>query len=163
MSASVTTSDPESLLERLRRQCSVREYCRSDIRAKVIRYNPGLDPDKFLKILEDEGFLDESRYAYAYASDKMRIAGWGSTKVAFHLRAKGIPSEIIDKAISEVDPHQARHRMERVIAAKWKQISSKGKNCSEYELVAKLLRFAASRGYSHQQTIECLKSCRNSD
>ena len=90
----------EKVLDRMRNLCSRREYCRADIMKKAMS---ALDGDrekaeKVIEILVAEKYIDELRYASAFARDKSSISGWGETKIRYMLSSKGVPREVIDKA-----------------------------------------------------------------
>lgn len=94
----------EKVLDRMRNLCSRREYCRADIMKKAMS---ALDGDrekaeKVIEILVAEKYIDELRYASAFARDKSSISGWGETKIRYMLSSKGVPREVIDKALEEI-------------------------------------------------------------
>ena len=89
--------DPAKVLDRMRVLCSRREYCRSDIMKKLLTALEG-DSDQAQRLMDQlisEKYIDDSRYASAYARDKSSIAGWGAVKIRYMLQAKGISQEDI--------------------------------------------------------------------
>ena len=66
------------VLNRLQAQCSKREYCSADIfRKAMTAFNGDRDQaGRLLKDLQDDGFVDDSRYAAAFAREKSRLSGW---------------------------------------------------------------------------------------
>ena len=63
-------------------RCAQRECCRQDIKKKWME--GGLDDatcERLLDRLEDEGFIDEARYARAYVHDKLEYDHWGRLKM----------------------------------------------------------------------------------
>ena len=104
-----------ALLDRMMVLCSKREYCEADIRRKL--YDAaGKDGsiaadaaiwqetvEMIVGTLKKEKFLDDSRYAEAFARDKSAILGWGTVKIRHALAAKGISMECIDSAMSSAD------------------------------------------------------------
>ncbi len=111
------------------------------------------DAREVLARLQRERFIDDSRYATAFVRDKMRLAGWGAYKVAMALRAKGVSRDIIDEALREVDGDEVRERLVALLARRAKSI----KGTSAADVRAKLLRFAASRGYEYGLVRECVE------
>ena len=77
----------QKAIDKMRRLCSRREYCISDIRSKLMKELEAKtdDVDAALKQLVDEKYVDDRRYAVAYARDKAAIAGWGKTKIKYML------------------------------------------------------------------------------
>ena len=88
-------TDINKILNNLRRQCSRREYCTSDVRKKAEK---ALDGDKekaedVVRTLVEEKYVDDLRYSEAYAREKSSISGWGEVKIRYMLSAKGISKE----------------------------------------------------------------------
>ena len=79
------------IMDRLRRQCSLREYCSSDILSKATSAWLRACPDdtegaaafarKAVESLQDDGYVDDVRYAAAFARDKSSLSGWGTVKI----------------------------------------------------------------------------------
>ena len=137
----------EKALDKMRRLCSRREYSVSDIRTKLMKELEG-DAQKVeiaLNKLKDERYVDDLRYATAYARDKASISGWGSTKIRYMLSAKGVSKEVVSEALNEVDETKASSRLEKLLENKYKSL----KDDPQWKI--KLLRFALGRGYSYDE------------
>ena len=148
----VMEEDAVKVLDRMRRLCSRREYCCSDIIKKVTDALDG-DSGKAKEILDKliaEKYVDDLRYASAYARDKASIAGWGAVKIKYMLSAKGITREVISQAMSEIDQTRAEGRLEKLLENKWKSLKDdpQGK--------MKLIRFALGRGYGYDDVASLL-------
>lgn len=134
-------------MDKMRRLCSRREYCVSDIRAKLMKELDG-DVQKVetaINKLKDEKYVDDQRYATAYARDKASISGWGATKIRYMLSAKGVAKDVISEALNEVDEVKASTRLEKLLENKYKSL----KDDPQWKI--KLLRFALGRGYSYDE------------
>ncbi len=131
-------------LEKMQHLCSEREKCRSDITEKLQRYslNPG-DIDWVLGRLEEDRFIDESRYAGFYARDKFRFNRWGRVKIRSALAMKKIDEKIIDEALSSIDNEQYLQALRESLQGKDKQLKEK----DPWKRKARLFQFAASRGF----------------
>ena len=95
-------------------------------------------------LLQDR-FVDDARYAAAFAREKSSIAGWGPVKISYALAAKGIDRQVIAAALEERDESASSARMESVLAAKYRTLKD------DPQAKLKLLRFALSRGYNYDQ------------
>lgn len=133
------------ILNYLEAICAKREYCSSDIRQKVFKKTEGdaALADELVRRLTEEGFIDDRRYASAFAREKSALTGWGPVKIRFALKAKKIDSQIIDSALQEIDSQRASSKLERILEAK--AGSLEGDPQKKY----KLIRFALSRGYEY--------------
>lgn len=133
------------VLDRLQAQCSKREYCSSDILRKGLTAFEG-DREQATKLLDSliqDRFVDDLRYATAFAREKSRLTGWGSAKIKYMLVGKGIPRSIVDEALKEVDPDEAERKMRSVLEAKYKTLAG------DPQEKFKLLKFGLTRGYEY--------------
>jgi regulatory protein len=124
--------------------CARREYCTHDIREKL--RTKELSPDETSAILErlqQEGYINDARYARAYAHDKLLYDGWGRIKIAQSLRMKRIADNLVQEALDELSEEQYLETLRRVVRSK--QRSVKGK--TPYETRQKLARSVINRGF----------------
>lgn len=132
-------------LSRLQRLCSRAEYCRQDMYRKALKDMEG-DADAAERIVAQlvaERYVDDARYAAAFAREKSSLQGWGAVKIRFQLKGKGIADEAIRTALEEIDPEKAADKLDRLIAAKYRTLQG------DPQCRLKLLKFALSRGYEY--------------
>lgn len=137
----------------MRRLCSRREYCVADIRRKLADALEG-DTDAVMEVLDSlirEQYVDDMRYASAFARDKASIAGWGSIKISHALLAKGVDRVIIGEALKEVDCSKAEDRMEKLMANKYRSLKD------DPQCRLKMLRFGLGRGYCYDEINETIE------
>lgn len=159
------------ILDRMRMLCSRREYCSSDIRGKIMASLAKSCPDipeneiesmaaGAMSVLIADKYVDDSRYAAAYARDKSSISGWGPLKIRRALALKGLGRETIEEALAAADTEAASARMEKVLGTKLRSLISAGNSrpkpetegkSAEFAIRMKMLRFAASRGYGYEE------------
>ena len=131
---------------RLTAKCAGAEYCVADIRKMMSRWElPEGVADKIIKRLQNERYIDEQRYAHAFVRDKFRYNHWGWIRIEQELKRRNIPQEYIDEAKEEISDDDNLEALRKIIDSKRPTV--KGKN--EYEVNAKLFRFALSRGFSY--------------
>ena len=140
--------------DRLRGLCSRREYCVEDIRQKALK---ALDGDAALaaevvETLVKEKYVDDLRYASAFARDKSSIQGWGEVKIRYMLSAKKVSREVIDQALSEIDTERASSKLQKLLETKYKSLRE------DPQCRLKLLRFALGRGYSYDEVNATINS-----
>ena len=136
-----------AVLTRFQALCSKSEQCSSDILRKLVKAFEG-DEDKALEVLsslKEDKFIDDARYAGAFARDKARLEGWGPIKIRFKLRAKGIPDSAVDAALREIDSDQADEKLLHLLQAKRKSLEG------DPYIKFKLLKYALGRGYGYEQ------------
>ncbi|MBR0533324.1 MAG: RecX family transcriptional regulator [Bacteroidales bacterium] len=144
----------EQIYSRMMALCSRREYCKSDIAAKISALSDTVDAEAMIRKLCEERFIDESRYAAAFVRDKCRLKGWGEMKIRYALQRKGLDGDTIAEAMGEIDAEQQKERLAKLLQAKAQTL----KAATPEEKRAKLLRFAISRGFTYAQADEICKT-----
>ena len=144
--------DPQKVADRMRALCSRREYCRKDVMKKVMTSLDGdrEEAEKIVELLVSERYIDDLRYASAFARDKASLAGWGEVKIRYMLSSKGIDRELIAQALDEVDDKRAETRLEKLMENKVRSLKD------DPQRRLKLLRFGLGRGYSYDQVTEMI-------
>lgn len=139
--------DPLKVADRMMALCSRREYCRKDILKKVMTALDGdaAKAEEVVGKLVEERYVDDRRYAAAFARDKASIAGWGAAKIRYMLAAKGVDREIIASALEEVDVSRADARFEKLMENKARSLKD------DPQRRIKLLRFGVGRGYAYEE------------
>lgn len=139
--------DPLKVADRMRALCSRREYCRKDVLKKVMTALDGdaAKAEEVVGKLVEERYVDDRRYAAAFARDKASIAGWGTAKIRYMLAAKGVDREIIASALEEIDVNRADARLEKLMENKARSLKD------DPQRRIKLLRFGVGRGYAYEE------------
>ena len=135
-------------LDRMMASCSRREYCRKEILAKLVRLEVDrTDAESIVETLCREKYIDEKRYAAAFARDKSSLQGWGPLKIRMALAAKGIDDATVSAALEDVDSDSAGKKLRTLIAGKMRQLRSEDERTRRQ----KVLRYALCRGYGYEQ------------
>lgn len=137
-------------LESLQLLCSKKECCSRELMQKALRRLDG-DEDAARRVVESlksEGFCNDARYAGAFAREKSALTGWGPVKIKQALAAKGIPRDIAQAALEEIDEERSSERLTKLLAARWRALE--GDPYARF----KLLKYALSRGYEYEQVRE---------
>ena len=135
------------VLDRLQAQCSKREYCTSDVLRKALSAFDG-DREQAAKLVESlvaDRFVDDLRYASAFAREKSRLSGWGPAKITYTLVGKGIPRPVVRQALGEIDQDEADRKMRSVLETKIKTL------VGDPQIKFKLLKFGLTRGYEYDK------------
>jgi regulatory protein len=134
----------KSSLNKAMALCAGREYCVSDMAEKLKSWGLGdSDIANITGILEKESFINEKRFASSFVKDKFNQNRWGRMKIAAHLKAKKIPSSIIDEALNSLDREEYESVIRNLLASHRRSVKARNR----YELKAKLIRFGLSRGF----------------
>lgn len=130
------------------RFCSQAEHCQSEISLKIKRFElSGSEMEKLFEALKAEKYLDNNRYAKAFVNDKMRFAKWGKLKIQYMLQEKGICKKDIEKALDGIDIDAYNSILLELLQQKKNTLKAN----SDFELNAKITRFALSRGFEYNE------------
>ena len=146
----------QQVLARMRELCNTSERCVSEIVDRLARYElTATEARGVLKSLVAEGFVDDARYARAFAHDRLRFSLWGRYKIAMGLRAKKIDKQLIDAALEALDEDEYRQAAMRVMKASMGKCRRDEDGTIPYPERMKALRRAAAHGFE----IDLLNSC----
>jgi regulatory protein len=132
------------VLQKIRHYCSYQERCISEVEQKLKDFTvqkgkiPGI-----INQLQKEGYLDEERFARAFAGGKFRLNKWGHSKIEFEMRIRGIPELMIQEGMAEIDEAEYLQTLKELMIHKFNEIKAK-KNVNIRE---KILNFASGKGY----------------
>jgi regulatory protein len=145
----------EQALFRLQQLCSRAEKCIADVQKKLHDWKiPASEMPAIIKKLQAQGFVDETRYVKAFVRDKNRLSHWGTVKIKQALHAKKIPATFIAEALQEIDKEKYKSDLVQLLQRKAATLNTS----SPAERVAKLLRFALSRGYEYDVAQKAMKN-----
>lgn len=135
------------VLNMLQARCSRSECCSRDMRTKALKALDGDEEaaERIVASLVADKFVDDLRYASAFAREKSSLSGWGVQKISFALTGKGIDRQTIAQALKDIDTDAAANKLDSVLAAKLRTLSS------DPQRRVKLLRFALGRGYGYDE------------
>jgi len=112
-----------------------------------------------LSALEDDGFIDELRFARAFVHDKFHFEKWGRLKIAFKLSVDHqIAQSIINAALTQLEAEAELSLLEELLLAKLKSVDP-----LTPEAKLKLFHFAEQRGFTRAQIYTVLKQIGSND
>ncbi|MDR1342780.1 MAG: RecX family transcriptional regulator [Prevotellaceae bacterium] len=146
--------DAREALLRLQRLCAKQEKCLADVRKKMRSWNLSQpEMEEVERQLLAGKFVDEARYAAAFARERAAFSRWGALKIKAALRAKKIADEVVDSALREVDGKRQLDILSKDLQKKAQKLQAK----SPHDLPAKLMRFGISRGYEYEEVREAVR------
>ena len=138
-------NDPAIALAKARSFCAYQERCRSEVTIRIRSF--GLTREQtegVIEKLEEEGFLNDERFASMYAGSKFRVLRWGKVKIKAGLRSKGVVDSLIIQALSEIDEEQYLKCLRELKDAKLRTL--KGIN-DDRVIKQKVFAYLASKGF----------------
>ncbi len=119
--------------------CARSEQCSADIRIKAKRAGLSSDDiERVITFLTENRFIDDRRFAGAFARDKAAFSGWGPYKIKVALIMKHIPENIISEALESVPEESFSNSVERILASgdnpgkMYRRLASRGFNPAKY-------------------------------
>lgn len=134
--------------------CAYQERCQQEMRDKL--YEWGLFPDAVESIIAKlitDNFLNEERFAKAYAGGKFRIKKWGRIKIKLELKKRHISDYCIKKAMQEINEDAYMETLKQLIEKKSKDIKDKKPHIRQF----KIANYIASRGFENDLIWSVLK------
>jgi regulatory protein len=111
---------PEQALQKIKQFCAYQERCHFETKEKL--YTMGLfkmDVEKIMSTLIEENYLNEERYAQAFAGGHFRQKKWGRIKIEAALKQKRVSSYNIRIGLKEIDEKAYLHCLQQLTATKW--------------------------------------------
>jgi regulatory protein len=124
--------------------CSYQERTHKEVAEKL--YKMGMIPEVIDQItisLIQNDFLNEERFAKAYAGGKFRINKWGKIKIKQALLQKGVSSQNIEIGLAEIDENDYRKTIIDLAQKKSKTLKAK----SPFERKQKLVKYLQQKGF----------------
>ncbi len=137
---------PDQALQKLRHYCGYQERCHKEVTDKL--FSLGVrkyDQGEIIASLISEGYLNEERFARAFAGGKFRVNGWGRVKIKYALKQKQVSDYCIRKALTEIEEQDYFDKLQRYAAEKYAALKG------EQHLVRrkKTADYLVQRGFEH--------------
>ena len=113
----------EQALQKLKQYCAYQERCHREVKEKL--YALGVwkrDHDEIIATLIEENYLNEERFAIAYAGGKFRIKGWGRVKIKYELKQKRVSEYCIKKALKQIDESNYIDKLTKLAIEKYQSL-----------------------------------------
>ena len=136
---------PEKALEKIRHYCAYQERNHQEVKKKLYSFGLYKDQvDSLLSSLISENYLNEERYAVAFAGGKFRTKDWGRVKIKYELKQHQISDYCIKKALLTISTEDYNRKLDKLFIAKLKTIKSE-KNI--YVKKRKMMNYLLQKGY----------------
>lgn len=91
-------------LQKLRHYCAYQERCHYEVKQKCLELGlRGQEVDEAIAQLVTDNFLNEERFARAFAGGKFRTRQWGRKKIQIELKQRQVSAYCIKKGLEEID------------------------------------------------------------
>ena len=152
-----TSLTKEQALQKLKHYCAYQERCHSEVKEKL--YSLGVwknNQDEIISTLIEEGYLDEERFAIAYAGGKFRMKHWGRVKIRHALLQKQVSEYSIKKALKSIDEADYKSTLKKEAEEKYASLKKEQYLARK----KKTMDYLAARGFEHDLISEALADFR---
>jgi regulatory protein len=152
--------------QKIKNWCAYQERSQHETRQKLLEYGLDLEEaDLLISKLISENFLNESRFATAFAGGKFRIKHWGKNKIKIELKKHKVSEYCIKMALNAIDDDSYHEVIQQVIHKKLQQLSASSKptlaGAAQNKLKQKnyyaTFNYLLSRGFESDLITEQLK------
>ncbi|MCQ2340556.1 MAG: RecX family transcriptional regulator [Paludibacteraceae bacterium] len=135
------------LIKKAAHYAAMAEHCEEDVRIKLRQWGcDSADEQSVIDELVKNNFINNNRYAKAFAHDKLLYQGWGRMKIKAGLLAKYIDEDDIDDSLNNLD--------EQDYFAILRKVVSKKKTDNREQLI----RFLLQRGFTYSEISSIIPS-----
>ncbi len=145
----------EKALLKLAAFCAYRERCSSEVQAKMAEWELSESLQKRLMAhLQAENYLNDERFAAAYAHSKFRQKQWGRVKIRLMLRQKKLSDAIIRHALNSIDGDEYWATLLELAEKKAAELINKPKKTAPKN---SLFRFLVGKGFEADLAAEAVR------
>lgn len=140
-------------LRRLAALCAKAEHSTGEMDQKMRLWQ--LDEaarQRVINKLIDTHFIDNTRFARAFANDKLHYDHWGRRKIEQALWQKGVDKNEAGPVLDAIADEEYLSVLRPLLKSKWPTIKAD----TDYERSAKLIKYALGRGFSFDLIKQCL-------
>ncbi len=136
--------------------CAYQERTQQEVRRRLHEsYIISRDEvEELIARLIEENFVNEERFAKAFAGGKFRVKRWGRIKIKNELRLRGLSNYCINEAMKEIEEEDYMITLERILEKKAHSIKEKNVMKKKYAVAT----FAQSKGYESNLIWELLEN-----
>lgn len=135
---------PAEAFAKLQNYCAYQERSHREVKQRL--YDYGLyssEVDELIARLITEGFLNEERFAKAFAGGKFRMMKWGKLKIQRELEMHGLTKNCIARGLKEIDQFDYQKSLTALIKKKWQQTAEP----NAFRKKNRVARYAIAKGY----------------
>jgi len=147
--------DKKTALLKAESWCAYQERSQQEVRNKLYDWN--LFPNEVEEIISElitTNFLNEERFAHAYASGKFKIKKWGKLKIKQGLKLKKVPDKLIQKALNGIEMDEYLGVLLATAEKKSTALTEKDQLKKKFKLIS----YLQSKGFENDLIFDILKA-----
>lgn len=124
--------------------CAYQERSQLEVKNKLLGLGLTIaETNDILVELVRDNFINEERFAVAFAKGKLKVKKWGNRKITIALKNKGITESLIQKVLKDLDPNLYIGELRYSIHKKDKTI----KETDPWKRAGKLKQYLMGKGF----------------
>lgn len=136
----------DAILSKIKYYCAYQERSQHKVRYRLIELGMrGNELEAMISTLIEENYINEERFATAFARGKFRFKQWGKTKIIRELKRQNISAYLIKKAMEEIEEDEYIETIEKLFLKKIKTLS---KEKNKFVRMTKVRNYLLQKGYS---------------
>jgi len=115
----------EQALQKLKHYCGYQERCHSEVKEKL--YHLGVwkkEHDEIIAGLIEQGYLNEERFAIAFAGGRFRMKQWGRVKIKYELKQRQVSDYSIGKALKQINEEEYMALLQKLAEEKYDSLKN---------------------------------------
>ncbi|OMP77772.1 regulatory protein RecX [[Flexibacter] sp. ATCC 35208] len=143
-----------AILLKLRHYCAYQERSHSEVKTKCLELGlRGDEIEEAIAALIADNFLNEERFARAYAGGKFRSQKWGRKKILAGLRQHQVSAYCIKKGMEEIDDEDYMDVLQSLVEKKYASLEGEQYLKRQYKTTQYLLQ----KGFEPELVSETLR------
>ena len=145
-------------ISKLQQFCAYQERSHQETRYKCLELGlRGEEVEEAITALIAENFLNEERFAKAYAGGKFRIKQWGRKKIKMELKQKQVSDYCIRKGLEEIDEEDYAAVLLKLTEKKYESLKGETDIKRRY----KTMQYLLQRGFESTLISDALEQIAN--
>ncbi len=117
------TYTPQQALLKAASYCAYQERCYQEVAEKLAEWGIyGTDAGEIMIKLSEQNYLNEERFAKAFAGGKFRTKKWGRAKIRMELKQRNISDYFLKIAMKEIDEDVYMETLKELAAEKFSEL-----------------------------------------
>ena len=145
---------PQQALLKAASYCAYQERCHEEVMEKLSEWGIyGDDAGNILLKLIEQNYLNEERFAKAFAGGKFRVKYWGRIKINQELKFRKISDYCVQMAMKEINVDDYLKTLKKLALEKFDSLKEKNPLIKKN----KTATFLMSKGYEPDLIWDCLR------
>lgn len=146
---------PQEAWVKIQKYCAYQERCHKEVKEKLYSYSLTTeDVDELMARLIQENYLNEERFAKAYAGGKFRVKKWGRLKILRELKLRDISAYCIKEGMKEIDDVLYYEQLKTILYKRWEEMK---KESHPFMRKKKTSSYLIAKGYEPDLVWDILK------